>query len=246
MKFAEPDHFLAFSVPNLEAQTARDVERVQRGYGSFLKFGHGEFGFGQAIKWNARIEMVDVMVADVSGEPRHDRTHFHVAGGFKRGLLVGPPGFFVERDARKIVLRVEQIRANRAGDEMRDGLAKDQTGPAEIMQVSKADEDVQNKRRQTIEVASAIVHEWVCTHAIDEHENVAEQNRERVADEKISKTFAGGRIEELGFGHDRKRSDMRAFELRIVIVMMVVAAAPDAAGAESIDAKCLHEPFGGA
>ena len=52
-----------------------------------------------------------------------------------------------------------------------------------------------------------------------------------------------GTLQEMFLGHDGERTDMRTLQLGIVIVMMVMRAAPDAAGAQDQDAEDMHQTF---
>ena len=74
--------------------------------------------------------MMYVMATNVRGEPTHNRTRSHVAGGFQRRLLIRPTRLVVKRDARKIVLRIKEIRPDRESDETRNGLREHQRLPA--------------------------------------------------------------------------------------------------------------------
>jgi hypothetical protein len=61
---------------------------------------------------------------------------------------------------------------------------------------------------------------------------------------EVVETFGPRGFQEIGAGHDGKGADVRAAEFRIVIVMMVVGASPDAAGGEGEDAEDSHQTFG--
>ena len=74
-------------------------------------------------------------------------------------------------------------------------------------------------------------------------EDVSEKNRERMPDKEIFKAFCVGRIQKLGFGHDRERADVRAFQLRIMVVMMIVRTPLDTARTERVNPKNPHEKF---
>ncbi len=47
-------------------------------------------GFWQSVKGDADIEVMNMMIADVSGKPLHQLVESHVAGRLKRGSEVGP------------------------------------------------------------------------------------------------------------------------------------------------------------
>ena len=61
--------------------------------------------------------------------------------------------------------------------------------------------------------------------------------------EKVLEADAERRLLKLVPGHDREGSDVRTAQFGIVIVMVVVGAAPDAARAQSQDAHHPHQDF---
>ena len=100
-----------------------------------------------------------------------------------------------------------------------------------------------DERDQAIKVFLGMIKKRIDDHAEQEHKHVAEQNRQRVTHKKIHAAFAGRALDEIIFRHDRERADVRAAQLGVVIVMMVVRRAPDAAGAEREDSHAAHQPF---
>ena len=66
------DHALSFHAPDFQVQAADDVEGMKRRGFGFLQFGNSTVCFREAIKRNAMVQVVDMMIADVAGEPRHD------------------------------------------------------------------------------------------------------------------------------------------------------------------------------
>ena len=65
-----------------------------------------------------------------------------------------------------------------------------------------------------------------------------------MAHEEVLEAGPSRRFQVLLDGHNGIRTNMGTAELGIVIVMVVVGAAPNTARAEDEDAKNLHEPFG--
>ncbi len=65
-----------------------------------------------------------------------------------------------------------------------------------------------------------------------------------MAHEQILKARRLRGLQVLRFGHDGKGADMRATQLRVMAVMMIVRTAPNTAGAQNQDAKHGHEGVG--
>jgi len=149
---AQADHLLGFDIPDFQAQTPDDLPGMQRGGFGRFQLGDLRLRLGQAIERNACIQMVYMMVADIGGEPGHDRVHLHVAGRFQCGFLIGPASPIIKGDAGKIMLRIEQVRADGAGDEVRNNQRDHQGRPAKPPGERHADADVQDKRDQAIKV----------------------------------------------------------------------------------------------
>ena len=89
-----------------------------------------------------------------------------------------------------------------------------------------------------------IVEKRIQAHPKDEHENVAKQNRERMPHEQVTNSLPLRRLQKLRLRHDRKRTDVRPAQLGIVVMMMIVRTAPDAARAKSVNSKHPHQPLG--
>lgn len=88
-----------------------------------------------------------------------------------------------------------------------------------------------------------IISERINAHAEDKHEDVTEQNRKRMTNEQINKALGRWRPEVLVFRHDRKGADVRTAQLGIVIMVMVMGTAPDAAGTHRVNTKHAHQHF---
>jgi hypothetical protein len=58
--------------------------------------------------------MMNVVMPDISSKPTHDPTGLHETGRLHRRFFVGPTSRVVETHARKIVLRIKQVRADGA------------------------------------------------------------------------------------------------------------------------------------
>ena len=84
------------------------------------------------------------------------------------------------------------------------------------------------------------VEEGINTHPVSEHEKVSKEDGQRVTHEQIIKAFFRRWSEELGLGHDGEGANMRAEELGVMIVVMVMRGSPDAAGTEGEDTEDSH------
>ncbi len=94
---------------------------------------------------------------------------------------------------------------------------------------------------EAVEMLLRMIQKRVEAHRVEKHEHVAEEDRERMPDEQVPAALVRGGLVELLLGHDGIRPDLRAPELGVVVVMVVVRAAPDAARAERQDADNPHE-----
>ena len=88
------------------------------------------------------------------------------------------------------MLRVKKVGADRATDEVRDGLREQQGLPAEKVKETRGDGEVSKQRDETIRMFAWVIEKRVQAHAVEEHENVAEKNGQRMADEQVGKTFS--------------------------------------------------------
>ena len=182
---AKADHALRFNVPNLQPQASEYLHWMERSHSRGLHFRHLAKDLRQPIKRNARVQMVDVMITDVPREPSHDRIGLHEARRFHGRLFIGPPGLVVERDAGKIVLGVEEIRSDGAGNQMRDGLRQQQPLPSQDQRQRHADGDVDQQRNKAVVIFFGILEEGIDAHSVQKHEEVTAENRQRVPHKKI-------------------------------------------------------------
>ena len=90
----------------------------------------------------------------------------------------------------------------------------------------------------------AIVDERTHAHAEQEHENVSEGNRDRVANEQVDRTFLFGEGLELFRCNDRVGSNATGVEFTVVCVVVVVAPFPDAGRCQNVEPKKRHERIG--
>src|SRR5882762_9141700 len=117
---SEADHLLRFHIPNLQTQATNDFGGIERGSLWRLQLHYIIEDLRQPIEWDSGIQMVNVMVTNITSKPAHDSTGFHKTGGFQRGFLVRPSISSVERNPREVVLGIEQVGSNSARDEVRD------------------------------------------------------------------------------------------------------------------------------
>src|SRR5580658_7528875 len=95
MSASEPlyyHHLLAVWAPDFQAKATDDVHGVEAGGLGLAEFRDGPVNLRQAIERYIMVQVMDVMIADVAGEPAQDGTHFQMARGIQRGALIGPTG----------------------------------------------------------------------------------------------------------------------------------------------------------
>ena len=126
----ETNHALAIHVPDLKTEAAADIRHPKRRALGRLELRNGTHGLRKAVKGNLRIEMMDMVVANICGEPGHNRVNSQKAGRFQCRLLVSPTTAIRQRNIRKIVLNVEKVGSDGVGDEMRNRLNQDQRFPS--------------------------------------------------------------------------------------------------------------------
>ncbi len=182
---------LRFDIPEFQPQAADDVHRVQRsgfGLGQFRDFFED---FRQPVKWNAVVQVMDVMIADVGREPSHDRAGFQIAGRFQRGFLVSPAGAVVKGNAGEIVLRVKQIRPDGAARQSAERCSVSNSAGQPKNQVSNtAKLKVHHRGDQAILMFARLVEKRINAHAPEKHEHIAEQDGQRMAHEQIGNPLA--------------------------------------------------------
>src|SRR5258708_32620190 len=74
--------------------------------------------------------MMNVVITDIASKPGHDSVRSHETGGFQRGFFVCPASSGIERHVRKVVLGIEHVGSNSAGNKARDELKEQQSLPA--------------------------------------------------------------------------------------------------------------------
>src|SRR3954453_9258526 len=68
-------HLLSFHIPDFQAEAAEYIQRIEgRGF-RILQFRHARFYFRQTVEGHARIQMMNVVITDICGEPGHQRAH---------------------------------------------------------------------------------------------------------------------------------------------------------------------------
>jgi hypothetical protein len=129
-KSSDTDHSLRFHAPDLQTQAVENFQRTKRGGPGLTKFRNVAVKFGQAIERHTMINMMDVMIANVGGEPRHQRIGFQIAGRFECCAFKSPAFIVFENDAGEIVLRVKEIRSKRTGNAKREEQCQRQSQPS--------------------------------------------------------------------------------------------------------------------
>src|SRR5258708_6760884 len=139
------------------------------------------------------------------------------------------------------MLRIKQVRADRVREKTWNDQGKQERPPAKKIRQRDSKACMQNERDQAVEMFPGFAEKRPEAHTENEHGHIPEQNGQRMADEQIRQLRSLGRLQIMLLGHDRKRADMGALDLRIVIVMMVMRAPPDTAGAQRKNSKKAHE-----
>ena len=88
------------------------------------------------------------------------------------------------------MLGVKKVGADRATDEMRDGLRQQQGLPAEKVEQACGDGDVRDQRHGAIRMFARVIEKRVQAHPIEEHENVAEKNGQWMADKEVGQALS--------------------------------------------------------
>ena len=87
------------------------------------------------------------------------------------------------------------------------------------------------------------VEKRVNAHPVEKHKNITKQNREGMSHEEIIEALPFRGLQIIILRHDGKGTDVRAAQLGVVVVVVVVGTAPHATRAENQNAKNLHQPF---
>ena len=188
--------------------------------------------------------MMDVMIANVGSEPGHEAVCLQEARRFQSCLFIGPTRLVAKGNAGKIVLSVEEIGADGVSDEVRNGLREQQRLPPKEQGESNADYNVNEQSNQAIQVFAGIINEGVEAHSVNEHEQISKQDGERMAHELVFEAFYLGGPQILLPRHNRKGADVRAPQFGIMVMMIIMGAAPNAAGGQGVDSKNPHQDFG--
>jgi len=102
---------------------------------------------------------------------------------------------------------------------------------------------MQDHGDEAVNPFARIIEEWIDAHAVKKNEEVTEEDGQWMPHEQVIEPLGLGGFQKIRRRHDRKGTDVRAAQLGIVVVMMVVGTAPDAARAEREDAEYLHDDF---
>jgi hypothetical protein len=79
---------------------------------------------------------------------------------------------------------------------------------------------------------------------VKKHENIPEKDGKGMTHKQVFEALDPRRIQKICLGHYGKRTDVGTAELRVVFVMVVVGASPNAARREGEDAKDSHQSLG--
>ena len=126
-----------------------------------------------------------MVVANVCREPRHDRAGPHETRGLHSGDLICPAGAVVEGNPGEIVLRVEKIRTDRTGNEVRNDHCQQKRGPSEEPHQYRANDNMQTDGNHPVVVLARLIEEWIDTHSVEKDEHISKQNRQRMTHELV-------------------------------------------------------------
>ena len=129
--------------------------------------------------------MMDVVVADVGGEPSHDFAGLHVARRFESRAFIGPTSFIVKGDTREIMLGIKKVRAQAKSDEVRNSLSEEKTNPTNVINQSHGDGEVHNQRHEAIKMLFGFPNEWQQAHTLKKDEDITKSNGGGVTGEEI-------------------------------------------------------------
>lgn len=119
---------------------------------------------------------MDVVVSDVAGEPVHDPTHVHVAGGVQCREGVVPIAPRLDLGARKIVLGVENVAADGVSDhQWQNECPHERFGGKDGQSGDEC--RVEGERDSGIEVFLRVIEEWLEAHAVSKDREVAHKDR---------------------------------------------------------------------
>ena len=76
-KVAETDHALGFAVPNLQSEATNDFHWVEGRGPWVLQLRNGGRGLQQAVKGDMRVQVMDVVIANIACEPGRDQPGSH-------------------------------------------------------------------------------------------------------------------------------------------------------------------------
>src|SRR5438874_5223616 len=118
LNFTHADHALRFNIPNFQTQTTENFQRFKRSGLGLLQLGDLPQHLRQAIEGDSGVEMMDVMIADIGGEPGHHGICLEEAGRLQSSAFVGPAGRVTKGNFGKVMLSVEEIGADGVSDEV--------------------------------------------------------------------------------------------------------------------------------
>lgn len=201
---------------------------------------------GQAVEGDAAVEVVDVVDADVGGQPAQHRGQVVVRAAIERGLVQLPVLRLVPMRRLELVLDIEQPHADRGGDE-RGG----QEHEEKRVEADKPDDGTKDDEQHQVgahgaEPVAGLVHqaqgqavlqdEQVARAKAEEHQGVPVGSVQEAAEGRAGAVFAdreGGDV-----------ADAAMVEVAGMAVVDGVGAPPDRVGCQREDAKRPANPVG--
>ena len=87
------------------------------------------------------------------------------------------------------MLGIKKVGSNGVGDEEWNGKSQQQRQPAKEMKNRHRENEVQYEGDQAIVVFSRFVEEGIKTHSMKKHENIPEQDGQRMTHEQVIEAF---------------------------------------------------------
>jgi hypothetical protein len=141
------------------------------------------------------------------------------------------------------MLGVKQVTSNGAGGKVRYDQGQQERWPAKEPGNGYRQQNVHKERHQAVIVFPQPGEGGIQAHPIQKHEDIPKQNGQGMTHKQVLKAQGFRRLQVLRLGHDGIRANMRTSELRVVIVMVVVRAFPNTAGAQDQDSEEPHQPL---
>jgi len=119
------------------------------------------------------IDVMNMMIPDISKKPVHNSAHLHVAGRFKRCMFIAPFYVVAKLCARKIMLRVKQIGSEGECNKERKEKGKKERLDSKKPENQKSCCEMQHKSDERIVMFSRCIYERTRTHAENKNRDIS-------------------------------------------------------------------------